>query len=213
MRQLDSCDFCGDEPEGVFEVVPASVAGDARRLALCADCRATLQSVVDPLLAAVEAGESMGGAQAGADESTETDDASHELDATPTEEPEPEVSDVSTSPDDGVTIDAGGSSDGEESDATAEPDAAGGSTGLGKSSTTGNPGTTGESSRRRERKPEGYAKVLRLLQNRDGAMPREDLRALATNAYDLEGRQFEDVVDAAVENGDLQETGDGLQTE
>jgi len=50
MRQLDSCDFCGERAEGVFEVVPGSAAGGARRLALCSDCRETLQSVVDPLL-------------------------------------------------------------------------------------------------------------------------------------------------------------------
>ena len=224
MRQLDSCDFCGRPAEGVFEVVPASVAGESRRLALCADCRATLQSVVDPLLDAAESNrsargesagrESMGGSESTGGESadsesstgssvenSETDVASHELDATPVDEAATaegessndgstaSASDESAAPDDGVTIDAEGSSGTERS------------------------GSAEESSRGRERKPEGYAQVVRLLQNRDGAMPREDLCALATNAYDLDERQFDDAVDAAVENGDVQETGDGLQTE
>jgi len=54
--------------------------------------------------------------------------------------------------------------------------------------------------------------VIRLLQNREGAMPRADLRSLATNAYDLRERTFEDALEAAVENGDVEETSGGLRT-
>ncbi len=181
MRQLDACDFCGDAADGVYEVVPAAVAGESRRLALCADCRTTLQSVLDPLLDA--AGETTVGAS---DDSPEPDGAAAS-DPEPTpdvdspEEPAAPADDA-----DGVVIDAGEpeADVANENDASAEP----------------------------ERRPDGYAQVIRLLQNRDGAMPREDLRALATNAYDLGGREFEDAVDAAVGNGDVEETADGLRT-
>jgi len=53
MRQLRSCDFCGEEAAGVYEVVPAELApaeGEQRRVVLCADCRETLEGVLAPLL-------------------------------------------------------------------------------------------------------------------------------------------------------------------
>jgi hypothetical protein len=44
-------------------------------------------------------------------------------------------------------------------------------------------------------------KVMRLLQNREFPVDREEIRAVATNAYDLEESQFDAVVDAAVDRG------------
>ncbi|MGB9964539.1 hypothetical protein [Halobacterium hubeiense] len=178
MRQLDACDFCGDAADGVYEVVPASVAGDSRRLALCADCRSTLQSVVDPLLKAAER----------VDGESEPDS------------PEPATVDADAAPaadEDGVVIESGaadapGPEDAGETGDEQDDEAAGGA--------------------EQERRPPGYGQVIRLLQNRDGAMPRDDLRALATNAYDLGGREFDDALEAAVENGDVEESPDGLRT-
>jgi len=194
MRQLDTCDFCADAADGVYEVVPASVAGESRRLALCADCRATLQSVVDPLLDAADREatpnsdpepepESKSGAESGRSDDTNSDDSDASASASDAETGE-----------DGIVIESGSDSAEETADA--------------------DEGTTDESGGEsgRERRPSGYGQVVRLLQNRDGAMPREDLRALATNAYDLGGREFEDAVEAAVENGDVEESPAGLRT-
>jgi len=193
MRQVDTCDFCGDAPDGVFEVVPAAVPDGPVRLALCADCRTTLETVVDPLLAAdasdptaSESGTGDDGpvsrstaAEPGTARDSGVEDAAEAAPNAPTamhESPDQrESSDTSgESGDDGITIEQQGG------------------------------GTPAE-------RPDGYAQVLRLLENRDGGMPRGDLRALATNAYDLDERTFEAAVDAALENGDVEDASDGLR--
>ncbi|WP_311170500.1 hypothetical protein [Halobellus ordinarius] len=54
MRQLRSCDFCGDEAAGVYEVIPPELSpteAEQRRLALCGSCAGTLERTLDPLLA------------------------------------------------------------------------------------------------------------------------------------------------------------------
>jgi len=199
MRQVDACDFCGDAPDGVFEVVPAAVPDGPVRLALCADCRTTLETVVDPLLAADASdaladevaaetapsedaerasrsadGES-GAARASTDDAAETaPNAPTAMHESPDEHEPGESTDDSPGDDGGITIEQQGG------------------------------GAPVE-------RPDGYAQVLRLLENRDGGMPRDDIRALATNAYDLTDRTFEAAVDAAVENGDVEEGADGLR--
>ncbi|WP_435146719.1 hypothetical protein [Halobaculum sp. P14] len=52
MRELD-CDFCGAPAAGAYEVVPEELdpaPAEQVRVVLCADCRATLDTVVGPLL-------------------------------------------------------------------------------------------------------------------------------------------------------------------
>ncbi|WP_353634790.1 hypothetical protein ABSL23_03950 [Halobacterium sp. NMX12-1] len=186
MRQLDTCDFCADAADGVYEVVPASVAGESRRLALCADCRATLQSVVDPLLDAAPEAESESESESDPEPNPDRDQRD---DADADTSKSADSAAESGDDEDGIVIESG-SGDKQEGAEDAE-DADDGQA---------------------ERRPSGYGQVIRLLQNRDGAMPREDLRALATNAYDLGGREFEDAVEAAVENGDVEESPDGLRT-
>jgi len=44
-------------------------------------------------------------------------------------------------------------------------------------------------------------KVMRLLQNREFPVDREEIRAVAVNAYDMSESQFDAVVDAAVDRG------------
>jgi len=203
MRQLDSCDFCDADAEGVFEVVPGSAAGGGQRLALCSSCRETLQSVVDPLLHAQGAGDDST-ADAGAADSPDHEPDPRGANATSASVPEVEP-DRETDAATGETAADEASSDGGTSEAarrSESDDDAGGVTIQSGDDDTGSS----------KRKPEGYAQVIRLLQNRDGAMPRSDLRSLATNAYDLRERTFEEAVDAAVENGDLEETSGGLRT-
>jgi hypothetical protein len=201
MRQLDTCDFCDDAAEGVYEVVPAAVAGEPRRLALCASCRETLRSVVDPLLDAAgddarEASDAPAAPNSPGDGLSDGTDAASAGTAT------------SGGPDsEGVTIEVGGG-EGDGGDETAHGDGPGDGSGA----ADGDAGDDAAAGGAPAARPDGYAQVIRLLQNRDGAMPREDLRALATNAYDLTSRQFEAALDAAVHDGDVEETADGLRT-
>ena len=61
MRQLRTCDFCGDDAAGVYEVLPPELSpteAEQRRVVLCADCLETLEGVLDPLLARLGVGRS-----------------------------------------------------------------------------------------------------------------------------------------------------------
>ncbi|SDR43541.1 hypothetical protein [Natronobacterium texcoconense] len=58
MRQLRSCDFCADDAVGTFEVIPPEFEptdDEQRRVALCADCRGQLQTLLEPLVARLRA--------------------------------------------------------------------------------------------------------------------------------------------------------------
>jgi hypothetical protein len=190
MRQLDTCDFCGGAPEGVFEVVPGDIEGGPVRLALCASCRGTLASVTDPLLDADRRDTS------GQGTATESTDPSLEpASSEPTTDEAPDTANASASGD--------GAAETDDADEREDTTDAGSDSGVTIESQGG-----GSPARR----PDGYAQLLRLLQNRDGAMPKSDLRALATNAYDLSAETFEAAVEAAVENGDVEETASGLRT-
>ncbi|MCF2164415.1 MULTISPECIES: hypothetical protein [Halobacterium] len=163
MRQVDTCDFCGDAPDGVFEVVPAANPSGPVRLALCDGCKTTLETVTDPLRGA----DDHDGAATDTDHSGS--DPAADSPATPPTSPQAASSDAA-----GITIE----------DSTDDAAAS---------------------------RPDGYAQVLRLLENRDDDMPRGDLRALATNAYGLTADSFQTAVDAAIENGDVAADGDGLR--
>ena len=54
MRQVRTCDFCGDDASGLYEPLPDSIP-DGPRLLLCDGCRDRLASVIDPLLDRVQA--------------------------------------------------------------------------------------------------------------------------------------------------------------
>lgn len=190
MRQLDTCDFCGEQPEGVYEAVPDSLGGGPQRLALCASCRETLQSIVDPLLDAADG-----------DASTESSPDAASGSTTQTEQPAGSTDTAADTAADKQTETERSSS----ASRSEQPDVS-----MPNDAESTAAATTDESA---VSKPDGYAQVLRLLQNRDEAMPREDLRALATNAYDLGDRTFEEAVDAAIENSDVEETADGLRTQ
>lgn len=46
-----------------------------------------------------------------------------------------------------------------------------------------------------------YSKVMRLLQNRQLPVDRDEIRAVAVNAYDIEPEEFDAIIDAAVDRG------------
>ncbi|MFC3959642.1 hypothetical protein [Halovivax cerinus] len=58
MHQLRTCDFCGDDAAGTFEIVPPELnptEAEQRRIVLCTDCKPTLEELVQPLLARASA--------------------------------------------------------------------------------------------------------------------------------------------------------------
>lgn len=58
-----------------------------------------------------------------------------------------------------------------------------------------------------DRTPKAYAKVVRLLRNREFPMERDAVETLAAGAYDLEGHEVEAIVDRAIEKGEFAEDG------
>jgi hypothetical protein len=176
MRELQTCDFCGADPVGVYEPLPASLASDQPRVALCADCRDTLRRVLAPL-------DGADAVPADPEPSTTTEPA----DATPTTNEPSASAESAESGDEGVTIDRSASSGG---DADGAP-------------------TDGASAA--AKRPPGYAQVLRLVRNRDDALERDALESLASSAYDVSAAEVRQAIDAAVENGDLEETDAGIR--
>ncbi|WP_207586614.1 hypothetical protein [Halomontanus rarus] len=54
MRELRSCDFCGGDAAGTFEIVPPQLEpteAEQRRVVLCEACKARLEALLEPLLA------------------------------------------------------------------------------------------------------------------------------------------------------------------
>lgn len=192
MRELSTCDFCGGEAAGVYEVVPGDLpAVSSRRMVLCDGCRDTLASVVDPLLDAIPggsggpagAGQTAGAAASGV-EST-APEPSPEPTAEPSPEPSPEP----------------------EPEPSPEPD-------LTEETKAATEGTTTEPAEKPERieRPEGYGKVVRLVENRESGIMRRDLEELATSAYGLGASDVEAAIDFAIQEGRFVETENGLQT-
>ncbi|QLC33252.1 hypothetical protein EFA46_003185 [Halarchaeum sp. CBA1220] len=205
MRELDRCDFCAERADGVYEVLPPEVDAAERRLVLCADCRDTLAGVVDPLL------DALGGRDA-----TETDG---DADRSVTLEPpasEAEGRDAAAADADRDGDGGRHRDDGDADDATTETaddaDVADDASGD-DARDDGDDADDGEATEgaRSVVRPEGYRRVVRLLRNRPAAMTRGDLAELASGAYDLDADDVDGIVDAALENGHLEETPEGLR--
>lgn len=203
MRQLRTCDFCGDDPTGVYEVLPASLGpteAEQRRVALCAGCRNTLESTLEPLLARLDGSET-----------ASSEPAPNPATPAPERDPNP-VAEPRSAPDPEPTPEPETPAEAAEPDENADDVA---DEGENADALPGERAAVRKEVRRiapRGDRPPGYDKVLRLLQNREGAMKRDDLRTLVTNAYGLGDGEFDAVVDAAVENGDLAESRKGLRT-
>ncbi|SEH13429.1 hypothetical protein SAMN04487967_1368 [Natronorubrum sediminis] len=60
MRELRTCDFCGGDAAGTFEVLPPELEpteSEQRRVVLCAGCKPTLEELLEPLLTRAGLGE------------------------------------------------------------------------------------------------------------------------------------------------------------
>ncbi|AGB17696.1 hypothetical protein Halru_3130 [Halovivax ruber XH-70] len=235
MRQLRTCDFCGDDAVGTFEIVPPELhptEAEQRRVVLCGDCQPTLEELLEPLLAragAAPTGET--GSEASGDDAQsngQADQQASERDDQPETRPlsTRDTDDTTSRGTPGIETDAAG----DEAGDVVTPSASERSTGDegvaiqpgDKTADDTNPSATGTANASDDAStataaqadtsntpsaPKAYGKVLRLLQNREFPMARADVEALAAGAYDLEDHQAEAVVDHAVEQGDLVEDG------
>lgn len=182
MRQVRTCDFCGDDATGLYEPLPDSVP-DSPRLLLCDGCRDRLGSLIDPLVAQLD-----GGAGGRADEPSDD---------------QPRRDRTTEAPDGGAKPDPGHSPRDEPASARPEPDPAPekpASSVVGESRDAG-----GRSQKERGGTPHGYRKVMRLLENRQLPMAREDAEHLAAEAYELDPDEVAKAIDHAVEYDRLRE--------
>ncbi|WP_411967557.1 hypothetical protein [Haloferax sp. YSSS75] len=212
MRELRSCDFCGTDAVGVFEVLPPELtpADDQRRVVLCDHCRETLTDVIEPLLTRLGVDSQVevpddSPAEAGLSAATsgmesDGDAVSVGVDSMDPAPTPPEPADHA-SPDDDPTDDTADpldddavqAEDGDEADAETEPPEA---------SEPDEPTTADdEDESDTPSEPPQFRKVVRILQNREFPVERADVEALASNAYDLDDEQVAEIFDYAVERG------------
>ena len=185
MRQVRTCDFCGDDAAGLYEPYPPSVP-DGPRLLLCDGCRGRLSSIVDPLVAEIEG-------DAGGDRAEP---------APPVREPaspEPADGGNDTSAGDAEAGDGDPDSGDDARERSSDGDAAA-EAGVGESRDA-----SGRSKRERAGTPPGYRKVMRFLENRKLPMDRTDAEQLAADAYELDEATVSDAIDHAVQYDRLRE--------
>jgi hypothetical protein len=187
MPQLRSCYFCGSVGDSLreYEVVPERLvaSGESRSAVLCSDCREKLRRVLEPLVEAAES-TAAGGPEPGTAAIGEVTFESG--DAAPDDEAATDGRDGEDDADETVTVTERDTDDSE-------------------SGTDDSESGTDESD-----VPDGYHKVLRLLQNREFPMERADLTALVTGAYDVSEPQCERILETAIERGVLVEDGSTL---
>ena len=202
MRPLRNCDFCTDDALGTFEVLPPELEpteAEQQRLALCEECKGRLEGVIEPLLARLET-------------STREDEPTDER--TPTEitiggEGTVEESTGAENPE-GNSLGDGIESRETAADSSHERDL------LEEDGTAGDDpndllGTDEDEPGGKTRPPRAYAKVMRLLRNREFPMKRTAVEELAAGAYDLEAHEAAAIVDHAVDEGEFLEDGGTLR--
>ncbi|WP_435196613.1 hypothetical protein [Natronomonas sp. EA1] len=204
MREVRTCDFCGADGRGVYEVLPPEIDG-GRRMVLCPPCKDTLADVVAPLLdrlnedAEVAHTRAAERVRADADarsterrreraatrEAPATGDGDHEMEteAAAVDTPAESVEADETEPEDGEA---------ETEDENEEPSPA------------------SETIAREAAVPPAYRKVVRFLRNREFPMDRTEAEALAAGAYDLDDEVVHRIVEHAIAEGRFSSDGDTL---
>lgn len=233
MRALDTCDFCGADATGTFEVLPPELEpaeDEQRRVLLCEGCATRLETLLEPLLA--RAGATADGSDTsenGSDDGWARTDGAESLGSTGTDRRGASVGDgdatsagptaIDEEPSDGVPGSDDASTPSADTTADSPPPATDPVDGitLGRderdprtdSSTDGDQPTSDPGSAddqpTSERPPQSYGRVLRLLGNRELPIERAAAEALAAGAYDLETHEIEAVFEYALANGELVE--------
>ena len=212
MSRLAACYFCGtalDAPVESYPVVPAALApteAEQRTVTLCDGCREKLGTVVEHVVAAAEseaADEGVGLSAAGAP--ADGSETGVSVDPEPTTETaggtesreDSEETPERLADDDSVEAGPGDAEESNEGEAEAEADDEGGDaqpTGAAAAGVT----------------PAAYNRVVKLLQNREFPVDIEEMRTLATNAYDLDPGEFDAIVEALAEREPVRRDGGQL---
>lgn len=215
MRALRSCDFCGEQAVGTFEVVPEELdptEAERRRVMLCESCRDTLQTLIEPLIERAEgttdggrepqATPESGAASSRAETATDEDSTNDLIESSADEDGSLLGGKAEESPDNSGSDDAADA----DAEASTAPDSEDTSTESDTSSQTGQSSETVKSD-----KPDNYGQVLRLLRNREFPMTREEVVTIATSAYQLDARNVQSVIDEAIDRGEFVEADGQLQ--
>jgi hypothetical protein len=229
MREVNSCDFCGEAAAGTFEVVPPErdPTGEGRRMVLCESCHDTLGDVLGPLLGADRPGDAGSGEEA-ADPTTIVAESEREpntgTDAgtgsgANAESGSPAGGESSEGAENSESIENSGSGGaGNDSAGDTGPEVAAGAD-LGEAledgSAGGSPGdrtgggsaegANGRPQSARRGAPRGYRNVMRFLESREFPMNREEAEMLATEAYGVDREVVSAAIDHAVKHNRLRE--------
>jgi hypothetical protein len=231
MEQLSSCYFCGDALDASLDeypVVPASLrpsAGDRRTVVLCGDCKRKLDAVMEAVVDAVDEHDPESGSVSDI-EATLGDDE----DVLRSVDDEGSRSADDDSSDGRAGTGANGSSGERERKYTSSRRA--GFTGDDRESRSGGHRSADDDGPSPDRDPDEAGdeenaeddeadpdvtltrlentKVMRLLQNREFPVERDDFVTVASSAYEVSPRDCDKVVDLAVEHDLLREEGGQL---
>jgi hypothetical protein len=214
MREILTCDFCGDEAAGTFEAVPPErdPAGEGRRVVLCPDCRDTLASVLEPLLSEGGAAEHARRAEGSTSTSTVVAEPDREADADATTGTERTV-DTGTPTDIATALegeDRDEASANPDPDSTPDPSSDGTTPARSGGAGTDANATGGQRGSNRRGAPRGYRKVMRFLENREFPMDREEAETLVTEAYGMDPGSVSAAIDHAIKHNRLREANGDL---
>ena len=195
---------------------------------LCSTCREKLANIVEPAVEVAKA-DARDAAETATDAGTTEPSGLLDDSGTPADDAQATTDSVVEPADDGSLLgDDDGSTDGQskversaataESDAPATPEAETATDPLDEraaepteGSDTGTAGaeTRDDDSEQSDDSDDSaggpsltkleYNKVMRLLQNREMPVDRAEIREVAVNAYDIDGEQFDAIIDAAVD--------------
>lgn len=201
MRALSSCDFCGDDAVGTFEVVPDELVvteDDQRRIALCDHCRTTLEGVLEPFL------------REGPVTTDQTDDESIVESATTASvrEDETDHSPTSAAVDataraEAISIGRADGADGAD-DAEAnerDPLAADDGVVISEGNDEAHSEAAADETPDVGEEPDQFRKVMRLLSNREFPVERAEFAELTAGAYEMEDDHVARIIDYAVGRG------------
>lgn len=199
MADLASCYFCGtiDEPVEEYPVIPHEMEPPdelQRTVIVCSNCRERLRRVVKPLITFLDETD-----RADRDD-VESAGSSPSTDRSGTRSPsEPDEDDTETEP--------GSEQRGDRRRGARRP--------RQERSEDGNVATDDADDDNDERGdeeiPSGYDEVLRLIQNREFPVNRDEFEEVAMSAYGLEWEECQEAIETAVSRGVLVDDGDQLK--
>lgn len=230
MTDLATCYFCGrgpDEALGEYGVVPAAFDPDEGQqisVVLCPDCREKLTAVLQRVVAASDAEPADAGPTPGAAAAADDIvDATTGGDAGESDGDAAAAADPGGSDGDGINFDdprpAGSTGDvgssagpgGQSGGPGEQSEGASGAGGGASAAGGGNGGSDVSGDELMGSNAGTYRKVLRLLQNREFPVRRDEIAAVAANAYELTPQEANSAIDTIVQKGLLVEEGGVLR--